>query len=88
MSTRPTLIERAYQLARSGECATLQNIKRRLKAEGFVSIEAQLFGPRLQDELRRACQTSLGLPATQRGRRRSAARGAAQQVGAPEAQRG
>jgi hypothetical protein len=69
MSTGPTILERAYELARSGECSTLQMIKRRLKAEGFIAIDAHLYGRTLQDELRRLCHAALGLPPKSPGRK-------------------
>lgn len=58
MSFRPTTIERAYQLARSGECATVGAIKDRLKAEGFSDIAGQLYGPTIQRALRELCAAS------------------------------
>jgi len=53
MDIRPTTIERAYQLAKSGECPTVDAIKLRLRAEGFA--EKQLIGPVLLADLRRLC---------------------------------
>jgi len=37
-------IERAFQLARSGECRTLDEIKRRLRRERFDSVDFHLAG--------------------------------------------
>ncbi len=74
MTNGLTILERAYELASSGECATLQMIKRRLKAEGFISIDAHLYGHTLQDDLRRRCQTALGLPERTRGRSKGSKR--------------
>lgn len=54
MNIRPTTIERAYQLAESGECATVDAIKIRLRSEGFA--EKQLIGPVLLADLRRRCR--------------------------------
>ncbi len=50
---RPTALERAYQLARSGACASVAEIKARLKTEGLD--DNQVFGPTLLAELRRLC---------------------------------
>ena len=44
MSNRPTTIERAYQLAESGECRTVSEVKQRLAAEGYDRINDQLYG--------------------------------------------
>jgi len=35
--TSPTLLRRAYQLARSGACKDLEEISRRLKLEGYCT---------------------------------------------------
>jgi hypothetical protein len=44
-----TTLERAFQLAQSGECSTLDDIKQRLKAEGYPL--AQLTGYALNKQL-------------------------------------
>jgi hypothetical protein len=49
-----TTIERAFQLARSGSCVSVADIKKRLKAEGF-SI-AQITGGVLSGQLRALIQ--------------------------------
>jgi hypothetical protein len=41
---RPTLVERAYELAGSGEFEGLPDIVARLQAEGYVNVEAELDG--------------------------------------------
>jgi LmbE family N-acetylglucosaminyl deacetylase len=46
-------IERAYQLAKSGEFRTVSNIKDRLHAEGFTDGIAQVTGRTLTNALRR-----------------------------------
>jgi hypothetical protein len=38
------IIERAFELASSGECATVLEIKGRLRRERFESIDAHLSG--------------------------------------------
>ena len=53
--TRPTAIERAYALARSGQCGGIQDIKKRLRAEGYTAAEAHLFGATLTTALRKLC---------------------------------
>jgi hypothetical protein len=55
MTKRPTAIERAYALARSGQCAGIQDIKRRLRDEGYTAAEAHLFGATLTTALRKLC---------------------------------
>ncbi len=56
MDIRPTAMERAYELARSGDCATVADIKARLRAEGLA--EDQIFGPKLLADLRGLCNAA------------------------------
>ena len=53
--TPPHTVERAYELARSGECRGVDEIKKRLKAEQCSAVEAQLAGRAIQRELRALC---------------------------------
>ncbi len=48
-------LERAFELARSGECASPAEIRLRLKRERFDSVEAHLQGPSITRQLRRLC---------------------------------
>ena len=52
---RPSTVERAYQLASSGECAGVSDVKLRLKNEGFPDVAGQLYGPTMAAALRRLC---------------------------------
>lgn len=54
--TNSTTLERAFELARSGGCASVQDIRRRLKSEGYDQVEAHLAGPSLGKQLRRLCE--------------------------------
>ena len=56
MTHRPTTIERAYELARSGACRTVSDIKQALSTEGFDRIQDSLYGPTLTASLRKLCQ--------------------------------
>jgi hypothetical protein len=58
MADRFSTIERAYQLARSGEFANVGKIKIRLRAEGYAGINGQLFGAVITTALRRLCTES------------------------------
>lgn len=53
----PRTLERAFQLAKSGRFATVTQVKRQLKKEGFstMEIEAQLGGASLFGQLKRMC---------------------------------
>ncbi len=59
MHMRPTTLERAYELARSGECATVSDIRERLKREHFDSVAGQISGRSLTEDLRRLCRQSM-----------------------------
>lgn len=55
MNRRFTTVERAYQLAGSGECANVGEVKDRLRQEGFTDIAGQLYGPTITAALRKLC---------------------------------
>ena len=50
MNPHTTSLERAFDLAASGSCAHVADIKKRLRDEGY-SVE-QVTGPRLEAQLR------------------------------------
>ena len=51
-----TTIERAFELAKSGACATIKEIRLRVKAEGYSGD--QLYGPVLIRQLRELCRSA------------------------------
>jgi hypothetical protein len=53
MSQSPSIIERAYQLARSGDYPSIPQIADRLKAERFDSVDAHLASATLRRDLRK-----------------------------------
>lgn len=55
MTYRLTTVERAYQLAESGECANVGDIKRRLSSEGYSDVQGQLYGATITSALRKLC---------------------------------
>jgi hypothetical protein len=52
MDSKVTALERAFQLARSGHMATVENIKKRLKQEGYDERAVADGGPSLTTQLR------------------------------------
>lgn len=60
--SRPPLLERAYELARSGGCATLKDIKARLKAEDYEHVNSHLDGIRIRNTLRDLCRSHYVAP--------------------------
>ena len=53
MSRSNNTVERAYQLAGSGECSSMDEIRARLKAEGCEQVAGHLSGRSIQLALRR-----------------------------------
>ncbi|MES2033498.1 MAG: hypothetical protein V4466_04925 [Pseudomonadota bacterium] len=64
MTQRLTTIERAYELAKSGECATVSEIKAKLKAERFADVDGQLYGRTIMSALRKLCDAAQAEAAT------------------------
>ena len=60
MTFRPTLLERAYQLADGGLCSTVSQIKSALHAEGFTAmqINTNLQGPSVSGSLAKRCKNA------------------------------
>ena len=58
MNQQTTILERAYELARSGEFSGIGAVKARLKSEGYGSQMNQLFGLTLTRDLKRLCAES------------------------------
>jgi hypothetical protein len=67
MEFRPNTIERAYQLAQSGECATIEEIKAILRKEGY-SASQLASAPTLRRTLRQLCAASPARESVQRAR--------------------
>jgi hypothetical protein len=53
--THLNTVERAFALARSGNCASVNDIRQRLRAERFDQVDAHLAGPSLSRQLRTLC---------------------------------
>jgi hypothetical protein len=51
-------VERAYQLAGSGNCVSLKEIRARLAAEGCSGIRNHLAGPVIRRALTALCMAS------------------------------
>lgn len=59
----PSVIERAFELARSGTCSSVQEVAQRLKREGFESVEAHLAGMSIRRQLKELCSTNTAIAA-------------------------
>lgn len=53
------IIERAYELAKSGRCKDVREIERHLKSEGYRGFYADMAGPALRKALRNICLGNL-----------------------------
>jgi hypothetical protein len=62
MVTQLTPLERAFELARSGECAQVSDIRKRLRDEGYS--DAQIEGPILTRQLRALLVAAKAAPDT------------------------
>ncbi len=56
MNQHQTTLERAYELARSGECSGVADIRDTLNKERFSDVAGQLYGPTIQKQLTRICR--------------------------------
>ena len=54
-----TTLERAFELARSGQCANVAEIRAALKREGFDQVQGHLAGPSITRQLRALCEEAL-----------------------------
>jgi len=59
MIDRPTTLERAFQLANSGECVNVEQIRLRLKREGYSDAQAHTKGPSIRNQLTKLCQAAV-----------------------------
>jgi hypothetical protein len=55
---RRTTVERAFDLARSGDCRNLPDLIAALKRERHESVEAHLAGPSIRRDLKRLWQAA------------------------------
>jgi hypothetical protein len=51
MSNSTTTVERAFELARDGELASVDDIRKQLKAERYDNVDAHLGSPSLNRQL-------------------------------------
>ena len=58
MSTHPTIIERAYELARTGEYPDSNASIKRLKTEGYDAVERHFAGSSLRRAIRDICRAA------------------------------
>ena len=59
MNARPSIIERAFQLANSGRCADIKDIRAQLTCEDYQNVEGVIRGTSLLVQLRLQIATAL-----------------------------
>jgi hypothetical protein len=69
MVHKTTALERAFELARSGNFDSVTELKKRLKAEGYPEYEFE--GRALSRQLSKLIHEARGLPVPKPGRHRS-----------------
>ena len=63
MIRTPTTLERAFALARSGDCSGVDEIRQQLKRERFDQVDGHLAGHSINRELRALCHAATRLRA-------------------------
>jgi hypothetical protein len=53
-----SIVERAFQLARSGKYSKFGDIRRALKAEGYLAVEQHLSGVTIRAEIRKCLRNA------------------------------
>jgi hypothetical protein len=52
------ILERAFELAQSGDCTTIDDIRRRLKTESYAQVDAHLAGATVRRQLLDLCKAA------------------------------
>lgn len=58
MSPRPSTLERAFELAKSGEYANISEIRLQVSSEGYHDATTQLYGRTLASQIRKICKAA------------------------------
>ena len=54
------ILERAFELAKAGDCTSIDDIRRRLKAEKYSQVDAHLAGATVRRQLLDLCKEARG----------------------------
>jgi hypothetical protein len=65
LPSRPTIIERAFEIARKGEVQDVTQIASQLSREGYANAVAQLTGRAIRRQLRELTVTARKAPEAQ-----------------------
>jgi hypothetical protein len=61
------ILERAFELARTGEYRRVKDLEKALAAEGYARSDPQLQGRSVRKQLRQLCRTTSAEVSTSRG---------------------
>ena len=56
---RLSTVERAYELAKSGRCRTVDELRTMLIREGYEAVQAHLSGPSIKRDLAALCRAAV-----------------------------
>ena len=59
------ILERAFELARTGQYARVKDLEKALAAEGYGRSDPQLHSPSVRKQLRRLCREGSAVAVTQ-----------------------
>jgi tRNA G26 N,N-dimethylase Trm1 len=51
---RQSTVERAFELARDGQCRSVDDVRRKLAKEGYESVDAHLMSAAIKTQLKAA----------------------------------
>jgi len=54
------ILERAFELAKAGDCTSIDDIRRRLKSEQYSQVDAHLAGSTVRRQLLDLCKEARG----------------------------
>ena len=54
------IFERAFELARDGSCRSMDDIRRKLKAERHDGVDGHMAGPSIAKQLKAAMKATVG----------------------------
>jgi hypothetical protein len=58
INVMPTTLQRAYEIARSGECTSLDELVQQLKTEQFEGVDVHIASASVRRELRQLSQSA------------------------------
>lgn len=60
MQNGRSTVERAFELARGGQCRSIADVRRKLSSERYDAVDAHLGGPAIKKQLQTAIDVAIG----------------------------